>query len=129
MNARKLALSALVLAGVTAAGLTIGATLPAQGVGTSTPSPSIQLTEDDPAWDCAHMGNFTCGDLTAEQADAAWEGWNKSGGWTQLRTNCAGETKVELKGIAPDVYPTLQPTETAVVGTDANWYVFTAHCA
>lgn len=120
-------------AGVIALGLTIGAALPTQGVGTPTPTSTIPavlqvaIEEDDPRWNCETQGNRICGNLTEAQRTAAWEIWDAAGGAAQLIVD--PHAKVTLTGYSLlDPYaqgsPELGIHQLALPGAEV-WFIFT----
>lgn len=100
------------------AGLTLGALSPDWGVAAPTP-----ITEDDPRWDCATMGNGICGP-TADTA-AAWEVFDYAGGPAKLKVDPAREFRVVFLGTS-DAYPPVSPDTLVLPAKDGQWYLFRA---
>ena len=108
---------------VIAAGLTLGALIPTNGVGTPTPPPIVM--EDDPDWQCTQQGDYICGAVTDDVQKHGWEVFDTAHAAAGLRLDPSRPYRIDFRGWAVRS-PKLQENDVAVVGTDFKWYVFRA---
>lgn len=106
---------------VTAAGLTLGANLPPQGVGAPTPPPTV-CEEDMPCWDCSENDD-ACADGDAKDA---WDTWVKAEGARQLKVDPSRPYRVDFMAATPDYPQNMDTYDLALPGTTGKWYVFRA---